>query len=67
MNILLTAALLIIGGVLLAIGFNSTETIHDEASRVVIARYSDRTIWLMVGGALCFVLGLIGIFNRRRA
>ncbi len=67
MNSLVSAILLVLGGVLLAIGFNSTESIRDETSRVVIARYNDRTIWYLVGGSLCFLLGLVGIFRGRRA
>jgi hypothetical protein len=67
MNFIVTFSLLVLGGILLTVGFESTEAIHDEASRVVIARYSERTIWFMVSGSLCFVIGLVGIFRTRRA
>ncbi len=66
MNFLFTLCLLVVGGILLVLGFNSTESIHDEASRVVIGRYSDRTIWYVIGGSLCLVFGLVGIFSSRR-
>jgi hypothetical protein len=66
MNFLFTAFLLVLGGSLLAIGFDSTESIHDEMSRVVIARYNERTIWYILSGSLCAMLGLIGIFSSRR-
>jgi hypothetical protein len=64
---LISTVLLVLGGYLLAVGLNTTESIKDEASRMVIARYDDRTIWFVIGGSLCFLLGLVGIFRGRRA
>jgi hypothetical protein len=66
MNFILTAFLLVLGGVLLMLGFNSTESIHDDQSHMVIAQYSDYTIWYIVSGSLCFLIGLVGIFRSRR-
>jgi hypothetical protein len=67
MNIIVTVFLLILGGILLVIGFDSSASLQDEVSRVVVGRYSDRTFWFIGSGAVCFVLGLVGIFRSRRA
>jgi hypothetical protein len=67
MSFIFTAFLLVLGGILLVVGFNATESIHNEASRLVGGRYSDRTIGFIVSGSVCFMLGLVGIFLSHRA
>jgi hypothetical protein len=67
MDFILTAMLLILGGVLLACGINSTESFQGDLHRLASMPYDDRTVWLIVSGAVCFLLGLVELFHRRRA
>ncbi len=66
MPALIITILLVGGGILLASGINSIESVHDDLSRVVISHYSNRTVSLIVSGAVCFLLGLVGLFGMHR-
>ena len=56
-----------VGGiVLLAFGYNASQSTGSEVSRFFTGNPTDKAMWMLVGGAILSVLGLIGLFTRSR-
>jgi len=51
-------SLLALGVVLLVIGMNSSHSMADQLSNTVTGRFTDNTLWYIVGG---IVIGLAGL------
>ena len=66
MNTALSVALLVGGIVLLAFGYNASQAASSEVSRFFTGNPTDKAMWMLVGGAILAVLGLIGLFARSR-
>lgn len=63
---MLGLVLLIVGIVLLLFGMNATESVSDTVSEGLTGRYTDKTMWYIVGGAALAVLGgLMTLFGGR--
>jgi len=58
-------ALLVVGVVLLIMGFNASESLSSELSEAFGGAPSNKAIWLMVGGAVCAVVGGLSVFRGR--
>lgn len=58
-NKLIGIILIVIGAVLLYFGFNATEAPLEEVSEAVTGKYSDETMYYLVGGGIALVLGLV--------
>jgi hypothetical protein len=63
MNRLLSVGLLIAGVILLIMGIASSDSFSSEVSEVVQGAPSDKTIWLLIGGGLLTLAGLVGVFR----
>lgn len=60
--------LLIVGAILLIIGINASDSMVDQVSNFFTGRFTDKTMWYMVGGAAAAVLGgSLLIFGGRAA
>lgn len=51
-------ALLIVGVALLVIGMNSSHSMADQVSNSFMGRFTEHTLWYIVGG---IVTGLVGL------
>ena len=49
--------LLVVGAVLLATGYRSSGTAVDQLSDAFLGRYTDRTMWYIVGGIAAMIGG----------
>ena len=58
-NKILGIALLVLGVVLVYFGLNATNSPTEEITEAVTGRYSDQTMWYLIGGAVSAVIGLI--------
>ena len=56
---LIGIALLVIGVILLVVGFNSSQSPADELTEAFTGRYSDETMFYLIGGAVAAVVGLV--------
>lgn len=65
MNRGLSIALLVIGVILLIMGFNASQSVGSEVSEAVRGTPTDRSIWLIIGGAAAAIIGAVGLFRRR--
>lgn len=60
--------LLVIGVVLLAMGYNATQATTEQFAEAVTGQYSDRTVWYLVGGIAAFTAGLLmAVFGRKKS
>ena len=67
MNMPVALALIVVGIVLLIFGLGSADSIQNAFSRAFTGHFTDRTMWLIVGGCICFVVGVLGCYRYRRA
>ena len=61
MNTALSAALLVGGIVLLVFGWNEHQSTTSEISRLFTGNPTDRSMWMLIGGAVLAVMGLVGL------
>ena len=64
MNRIVSLTILVIGVSLLIFGLSAGDSIGSEVSEVVSGAPSDKTIWLVVTGALAAVVGGRGLVRR---
>lgn len=55
---LLGLALLVVGAILLYFGFNATESVGERVVEGVTGKYTDQTMWYLLGGGAAGVIGL---------
>lgn len=65
MNKPFALALLVVGIVLLVMGFNASNSLSSEVSEAVQGTPSDKSIWLLVGGGAAALVGGISLMRRR--
>jgi uncharacterized protein DUF3185 len=65
-NTLVGIVLLVVGAVLLFFGFNANGSFTSEMSKFFQGAPSDKSIWLVVAGALAAVLGVAQLMRGRR-
>jgi hypothetical protein len=65
MNKALSIALLVGGVVLLVFGFQASDSFSSDVSRAFTGNPTDKTMWLLIGGAVLSVIGLVGLFTGR--
>lgn len=58
------AALLVVGIVLLVMGFNESHSFASDVSRAFTNSPTDRSLWMLVGGGVSSVLGIFFIMSR---
>jgi uncharacterized protein DUF3185 len=59
MNRILAIVLIVAGGCLLVYGLQASQSFSSDVSRLFTGSPTDRTIWLIVGGAASAIAGLV--------
>ncbi|HEV8113673.1 MAG TPA: DUF3185 family protein [Planctomycetota bacterium] len=60
--------LLVVGIVLVLFGLNATDSVADTVKEGVTGRYTDKTMWYLIGGAALIIAGGgLGLAGKRRA
>lgn len=57
--------LLVVGLILLYFGWQSSQSIGDQVSETVTGRFTDETMWFLIGGAAAAVAGVFLAFIRK--
>jgi hypothetical protein len=65
MNYLPAIAILVIGVTLLIFGVSANDSASSHVSNLFTGHPTDRTVWLLIGGALCSLVGVVGILRSR--
>jgi hypothetical protein len=63
MNRLLSLALLAGGTVLIIYGISASDSLSSSFSRFFTGSPTDKTMWLLIGGIVAAVLGLVGLLR----
>ncbi|MDP2136433.1 MAG: DUF3185 family protein [Candidatus Didemnitutus sp.] len=63
MNRLISLALLVCGILLIIAGVSASESISSDFTRLFTGNPTDKTIWLLIGGAVAAILGLSGLLR----
>lgn len=63
MNRILSLVLLIGGVLLIAYGITASDSISSHFSRFFTGSPTDRTMWLLIGGAAAALVGLAGVLR----
>lgn len=56
--------LVAVGAILLMVGINATGSIADQVSNTITGRFTQATMWYIIGGAASAFLGLLLVFVR---
>jgi len=59
MNNIVGLAILAIGIVLLVFGFNASHSFSSDVSRAFTGNPTDKSMWLLIGGAAAVIVGLV--------
>ena len=65
MNKALSIAFLVGGAILLIFGFQASGSFSSDVSRAFTGNPTDKAMWMIGGGAVLAVIGLIGLFTGR--
>ena len=60
MNKIVSVALLVGGIVLIVVGVNATNSFSSDVSRFFTSSPTDKAVWMLIGGILAAVIGLVG-------
>ena len=66
MNKLVSIVLLAGGIVLMIVGINATNSFGSDLSRFFTGSPTDKAIWMLIGGAVAVVIGLVGLLRTRK-
>lgn len=61
MQKMISAALLVGGLLLLYFGYQEAQSLGSEMNELVSGSPDDRSMWMMIGGAVAAVAGLVGL------
>ena len=59
MNQIASLSLLILGVVLVVLGVNATNSFSSDVNRFFTGSPTDKAIWMLIGGVVAVVLGLV--------
>jgi hypothetical protein len=66
MNTAISAALMVGGIILLIFGWNEHQSAGSEISKFFTGNPTDRSMWMLIGGAVLSVMGLVGLLRGSR-
>lgn len=62
-NRLVSLAVLVGGVVLLIFGINASNSFGSDVSRLFTGSPTDKAVWMIIGGAVAIVVGLVGTWR----
>jgi len=63
MNKIISIILLVAGIIMVVFGFQASDSIGSSFSRLFTGTPTDKTVWLLIGGAVLAVVGLVGVLR----
>ena len=65
MSKMVAVAMLAAGIVLLVFGFNASNSLSSDVSRFFTGSPTDKAVWMLIGGAVLSIVGLVGLARGR--
>jgi hypothetical protein len=65
MNRPVSLILLVVGIILVIYGINASTSVGSDVSRAVTGTPTDKSMWLLIGGAVLAIVGLVGALRGR--
>lgn len=65
MSRILGIVLLVVGGLLLFFGYQASQSMGEQLAETVTGRFSDETMWYLIGGGAAAVAGVVLTFFRK--
>ena len=65
MNQIASIILIVVGAVLIFFGIQAMDSFASDVSRFFQGSPTDESVWMLIGGVVCLVLGLGGAFWTR--
>jgi len=62
---LLGIILLVVGVILLIFGWNASQSLGDQITETITGRFTDETMWFIIGGAVAVVVGAFLALGRK--
>ncbi len=66
MNKPISLTLIAVGVLLIVFGINASNSLSSEISRAFTGSPTDKAIWLLAGGVIAAVIGLVGLSRGSR-
>lgn len=66
MTKIISLALLAGGIVLIVFGINATNSFSSDVSRFFSGSPTDKAVWMLIGGIIAAIIGLVGVFRSGR-
>ena len=63
MNKIVSLALLAGGIILIVLGVNATNSFSSDISRLFTGSPTDKAMWMLIGGIIAAIIGLVGTLN----
>lgn len=63
---ILGVVLLVVGVILLVVGMNASHSMADQVSNTFTGRFTDATVWYIIGGIATGLLGLLMVLYGMR-
>ena len=67
MNRPVSLILLVVGVILVIYGINASSSVGSDVSRAVTGTPTDKSMWLLIGGAVLAIIGLVGTLRGGRS
>jgi hypothetical protein len=67
MNRPVSLILLVVGVILVIYGINASESVSSDISRAFTGSPTDKSIWMLIGGAVLAIIGLVGSLRGGRS
>ena len=61
MNKVVSLAILAVGIMLIILGVSATKSFSSDISRFFTGSPTDKAIWMLIGGAVAAIVGLVGL------
>ena len=65
-NKAISLAILVAGALLLVFGVSASQSLGSDISRFFTGSPTNKAIWMLIGGAVLSIIGLVGVFGRSR-
>lgn len=62
---MLSIGLLVVGVVLIVLGVQAMNSLESDVNRFFRGTPTDKSVWMLVGGVLCAMVGAVGGFRRK--